>query len=450
VDPVYPRSDWERRWTDFEERREPNTAPFETVHRRKDGSTFPVEVLPQHLHLAEGSLDVAYVRDITERNRLEGQLRHAQRMESVGRLAGGVAHDFNNLLTAISGHVELALLDLRPSDPLHELLTEVHRAAESAADLTRGLLAFSRKQVIDPRVVNLNGIVDGLQRMLKRLLREDVDLQVVLDPALWQTRVDRGQLEQILVNLAVNARDAMPNGGKLTIETANITLDAEYARTHPYVSAGDYVMLAVSDEGTGMSEEAKAHLFEPFFTTKELGKGTGLGLAMVYGAVKQNRGSIEVYSELGHGTTIKVYLPRVDAPEEPLPAVSPTRLPHGTETIMLVEDEAYVRAVAVQLLTRQGYTVHAFASGAEALRALPGMPGPLHLLITDLVLPGMNGRVLAQRVTAIRPDIKVLYTSGYSQNVVIHHGVLDPGIEFIPKPYSIELLAQRVREVLDG
>ena len=451
VDPVHSREDWERSWRNPEERRDPSAAPMRTMHRRKDGTIFPVEVQAQHLQLTDGALKVAYVREISERDRLEAQLRQAQKMESVGRLAGGVAHDFNNLLTAISGNVELALLDLRPSDPLHELLVEVHRAADSAANLTRQLLAFSRKQVIDPRVVNLNGIVDELQRMLKRLMREDVDVHVKLDPALWHTRVDRGQLEQILINLAVNARDAMPNGGRLTLETGNAVLDEEYARTRSYVAPGEYVRLAVSDDGTGMGEEAKAHLFEPFFTTKEHGKGTGLGLAMVYGAVKQNRGSIEVESEPGKGATFRIYLPRVVAATDPLPVPSPTtRLSTGTETILLVEDDEKVRAVAVGLLTRQGYTVHAFSCGDEALTALPALRGRLALLITDVVLPGLNGRILAQQVRALQPEIKVLYTSGYSENVVIHHGVLDPGIEFIPKPYSIELLARRVREVLDA
>jgi PAS domain S-box-containing protein len=451
VDPVHSREEWERSWRNLEEQRDPNATPLRTMHRRRDGTLFPVEVQAQHLELSDGAIKVAYVREITERDRLEAQLRQAQKMESVGRLAGGVAHDFNNLLTAISGNVELALLDLRPADPLYELLIEVHRAADSAANLTRQLLAFSRKQVIDPRVVNLNGIVDELQKMLKRLMREDVDVHVRLDPGLWQTKVDRGQLEQVLVNLAVNARDAMPHGGTLTLETGNATLDEAYTRTRSYVIPGEYVMLAVTDTGTGMDEQAKAHLFEPFFTTKEHGKGTGLGLAMVYGAVKQNRGSIEVESEPGRGTTFRIYLPRVVAAPDPLPVPSPTmRLPGGTETILLVEDEEKVRAVAVGLLRRLGYTVIASSCATEALSAVRELTGPLHLLVTDVVLPGMNGRILAQQVEALRPGTKVLYTSGYSEDVVIHHGVLDPGIEFVPKPYSIDLLARRVREVLDA
>jgi PAS domain S-box-containing protein len=451
VDPVHPRDAWERSWRHLEDERGPNPSPIQTAHRRKDGRVVPVEVQAHFLELEEGALKVAYVREISERSRLERQLRQAQKMESVGRLAGGVAHDFNNLLTAIVGNVQLALLDVRPSDPLHELLVEVHRAADSAANLTRQLLAFSRKQVIDPRVVNLNGIVSELHRMLKGLMRENVDVLVKLAPGLWQTRVDRSQIEQVVINLAVNARDAMPEGGRLTLETANVVLDEEYARPRSYVIPGEYVMLSVSDTGTGIPEAAKPHLFEPFFTTKEHGKGTGLGLAMVYGAVKQNRGSIEVESEPGQGATFRIYLPRVDAAPDPLPVPShTTRLPRGTETVLLVEDEEKVRAVAVGLLARQGYTVYDYADAADALGAVSQLRGPVHLLITDVVLPGMNGRVLAQRIEALRPEIKVLYTSGYSEDVVIHHGVLDPGIEFLPKPYTIELLARRVREVLDG
>ncbi|HXI20305.1 MAG TPA: PAS domain S-box protein, partial [Gemmatimonadales bacterium] len=307
VDPVYPRAEWDRRWAEFDQRPGQGTIQIETLHRRKDGTLIPVEVLGQRLDLKGSSLHVSYVRDLTERRRLEAQLRQAQRMESVGRLAGGVAHDFNNLLTAIGGSIELALLDLRPSDPVYELLTDVQRAAASATNLTRQLLAFSRKQVIDPRVVNLNAVIEELQKMLRRLVGEDIALQVVLDPALGQVRVDQGQLEQILVNLVLNARDAMPGGGRLTLETANVTLDAEYVRTHPHVEAGDFVMLAVADEGTGIGADAMAHLFEPFFTTKAAGRGTGLGLAVVYGAVKQNHGSIEVYSEPDHGTVFKLY-----------------------------------------------------------------------------------------------------------------------------------------------
>jgi two-component system, cell cycle sensor histidine kinase and response regulator CckA len=423
----------------------------ELVARRKDGTSFDVLLSASAVRDVDGrvvSLMASFL-DITEQKRLESQLRQAQKMESIGRLAGGVAHDFNNLLTAITGQVELGLLDVRPTEPLHEVLTEIHRAADSAANLTRQLLTFSRQQMIDPRVLDLNQVVDHLRRMLQRLLGEHIQLLVRPAPDLGSVRVDRGQFEQVLMNLAINGRDAMPSGGKLTIETANVTLDGEYVRSHPHVLPGEYVMLGVTDEGVGMSEEVRAHLFEPFYTTKAQGKGTGLGLAMVYGAVKQNGGSVEVYSEPGHGTVFRIYLPRVEAVPEPLPGQEAGPVAGGTETIVLVEDEDQVRAVAVQLLTRQGYAVHAFANGTDTLRMLPKLPGPLHLLITDVVLPGMNGWVLAQQVKALRPDIKVLYTSGYGENVVIHHGVLTPGIEFIPKPYSLERLASRVREVLD-
>jgi len=423
----------------------------ELVARRRDGSTFDLVLSASAIATAgdEGPYLMGSFLDVTEQRRLEAQLRQAQKMESIGRLAGGVAHDFNNLLTAIKGYVELALLDVAAADPLRELLSEIHHSTDSAANLVRQLLTFSRKQIIDPRVINLNEVIGHLRPMLQRLLGEDVELRVAPLPDLGQTRMDRGQLEQILVNLAINARDAMPTGGKLTIETANVTLDAEYVREHPHAVPGRYVLLMVSDEGNGMSEEVKAHLFEPFFTTKDQGKGTGLGLPMVYGAVKQNRGSIEVYSEAGHGTSFKIYLPRLEAAPEPVPEPLPSHLPVGTETILLVEDEAQVRAMAERLLTRQGYTVRAFADGAEALEAVRARQSPLHLLITDVVLPGMNGRKLAREVEALCPGIRVLYASGYSENVVIHHGVLDSGIEFIAKPYSIELLAQRVREVLD-
>jgi PAS domain S-box-containing protein len=423
----------------------------ELTGRRKDGSRFDLLLAASAIRDAEGRVVsmMGSLLDVTERRRLEAQFLQAQKMESIGRLAGGIAHDFNNLLTAISGCIELALLDLRPGDPLRELLTDARKAGESAAGLTQQLLAFSRKQVISPRVMNLNDVLGQVQKMLQRLLGEDIDLRALPAPDLGQTRMDPGQMEQILVNLAVNARDAMPTGGRLTVETANVTLDEEYHQRHPHIQPGEYVMLAVSDEGAGMNEEVLAHLFEPFFTTKGVGKGTGLGLAMVYGAIKQNRGSIEVYSEVGHGTTFKMYLPRVHEPPEESPVRLPQVLPRGTETILLVEDEARVRAVAVRLLSRLGYTVHACGNAVEALETVRAITGPIHLLITDVVLPGTNGRTLARQVTALRPETRVLFASGYTANVVVNHGVLEQGIEFVAKPYSIELLAQRVREVLD-
>jgi PAS domain S-box-containing protein len=422
----------------------------ELTCRRKDGTTFDVLLAASALKDAKGELInmMGSFLDITERKRLEGQLRQAQKMESIGRLAGGVAHDFNNLLTAIIGNVSLALLDLEPDTPLHEILTEVNKAAGSAADLTRQLLAFSRRQMINPKVLNLNEVLIHLEKILRRLLGEDVDLRAIPGQDLGQVRIDPSQIEQILVNLAVNGRDAMPHGGRLTLETANVSLDAQYCRAHPHARPGEYVMLAVSDTGAGMTADVKAHLFEPFYTTKAHGEGTGLGLAMVYGAVKQNGGSIEVYSEPGHGTTFRIYLPRVDERPEQIREAPRTVLSRGEATVVLVEDEDKVRALATRLLRRQGYRVHAYSNGEEALRAVKEMKEPLHLLITDVVLPGMNGRVLAEQMLALRPDMKVLYTSGYTENVIVQHGVLQKGIEFIAKPYSIESFALRVREVL--
>ncbi len=423
----------------------------ELLAKRKDGTTF--EVLLSASSMLDGhgrlvNMTGSFV-DVTESKRLEAQFLQAQKMESVGRLAGGVAHDFNNLLTVIAGYVELAMTPLEPDDPLSHYLAEVNKAAGLATGLTQQLLAFSRKQIIDPRILNLNDVVAHVRKMLQRVLGEDIDLQMSAAPELASVTVDAGQVEQILVNLAVNARDAMPEGGTLTLETANVHLDEEYARRHAGVQPGDYVMLAVSDSGAGMSESVKAHLFEPFFTTKEPGKGTGLGLAMVYGAVKQNGGNVEVYSELGHGTTFKIYLPQAKAGGEATRPEARAGLPRGTETIVLVEDDELVRALAVLLLERQGYTVHAFPDGASAIDAVTTMTGPLHLLLTDVIMPGMNGRVLAEQITALRPTIKVLYASGYTANVIAHHGVLKAGIEFLAKPYSMSMLAGRVREVLD-
>lgn len=384
-----------------------------------------------------------------ENARLAESLRQAQKMESIGRLAGGVAHDFNNLLTVISGNVSLAIMELQPNDPLYESMTEVVKAVESAANLTRQLLAFSRKQVIDPKVLNLNSVVEHLQKLLRRLLGEDIELRASLSPKLGQVRMDPGQVEQIIVNLAVNARDAMPDGGVLTLETANVTLDDGYCPKYGNAQRGEYVMLAVSDNGFGISEEVRTHLFEPFFTTKEKGKGTGLGLAMIYGAVTQNKGTIDVDSELGRGATFKILLPRIDEQPEQLGSAPSASLSRGNETILLVEDDDMVRDLAVRLLKRQGYKIYAFPNGGEALMAVSAIADYVHLLITDVVMPGVNGRVLSENLRSLRPSLKVLFTSGYTGDVIVHHGVLEKGLEFISKPYSLEQLAKRVREVLD-
>ena len=389
--------------------------------------------------------------DITERKALEMQLLQAQKMEAVGLLAGGVAHDFNNVLTAIGGYAELVREDLPGEDARRHDVEEILRATERAATLTRQLLAFSRRQVLAPRVLDLNGVVAGVDNMLRRLIGADVELRTALAPELGAVRADPGQLEQVIMNLVVNARDAMPRGGKLTLETANAELDESYALEHPAVVAGPYVMLAVSDSGVGMDAATQARVFEPFFTTKEKGKGTGLGLATVYGIVKQSGGNIWLYSEPGRGTTFKIYLPRVDQPpEQPAAAPAPRAAPRGSETVLLVEDDEAVRALARKMLAAHGYTVLAAASGAEALKLAADHTGPIHLLVTDVVLPGMSGRELATRFQSVRPGLKVLYTSGYTDDAVVHHGVLDPGIAFLQKPFTSGTLARKVRETLDS
>ncbi len=385
-----------------------------------------------------------------ERSRLEDQLQQAMKMEAVGRLAGGVAHDFNNLLTSITGNVQLSLMDLSPDDPLEGALTEIAQAADSAASLTRQLLAFSRKQLIEPKVLNLNELIVSLEKMLRRLIGEDIELKTIPGKRLGSIKADPGQLEQILVNLAVNARDAMPDGGKLIVETANAELDEEYCRLHPHSRPGAYVMLAVSDTGTGMSDEVKSHLFEPFFTTKPKERGTGLGLATIYGAVKQAGGSVEVYSEEGEGTTFKIYLPLVAQKAERLQAAAPAiDMPGGTETVLIVEDEKSVRDMAIRILKRLGYNVLQAPDGGQAFMLAEKYTDKIDLLVTDVIMPGMNGRQLAERLIQIHPEMKVLYTSGYTENAIAHHGVIDEGLQFIGKPYTPQALAKKLRDVLE-
>src|SRR6059036_1306478 len=368
-------------------------------------------------------------RDVTERLGLEQQLRQAQKMEAMGRLAGGVAHDFNNILTAITGYADLLLEDLAATDPRRQDADEIHKAADRAAGLTRQLLAFSRQQVLQPTVLEVNKLVSDLEKMLRRLLGEDVELSTRLALTKGRVKADPGQLEQVVMNLAVNARDAMPNGGKLTLETANVDLDEAYAADHYPARAGPFVMLAVSDTGIGMSEETQAHMFEPFFTTKEKGKGTGLELATVYGIIKQSGGFIWVYSEVGHGTTFKLYLPRVEelAERAAAPAQARTRPARGTETVLVVEDEAPVRNVARQVLERHRYTVLEAPSAEAALDIATRYSGTIHLLLTDVVMPGLNGRELASRLADLRPDARVIFMSGYTDDAVTRHGVLEPG-----------------------
>lgn len=381
----------------------------------------------------------------------EEQLRQSQKLEAVGQLAGGVAHDFNNLLTVITGYSDLTLRALGKGEPLRFNIEEIKKAGERAASLTRQLLAFSRKQVLQPRVLKLNAIVADIDKMLRRLIGEDIDLLTVLEPSLGQIKADPGQIEQVILNLAVNARDAMPQGGKLTIETSNVYLDDKYARQHMAIRPGNFVMLAVSDTGTGMDAETQAHMFEPFFTTKVQGKGTGLGLSTVYGIVKQSEGNIWVYSELGKGTTFKVYLRRVDDAVQ-IDAVSESlgKLPQGRETVLLTEDEEPVRHLAKVILEMNGYQVLEAASGDEALSIYKEHTGRIDLIVTDVVMPKMSGPELAQSLTTLCPGIKVLYLSGYTDDAVVRHGLLDRGMAFLQKPFTPEALVRKVREVLDA
>ncbi|HYM82402.1 MAG TPA: response regulator [Candidatus Limnocylindria bacterium] len=388
-------------------------------------------------------------RDVTERRALEEQFRHAQKMEAVGRLAGGVAHDFNNLLTAILGYSELLLEQLKDQPTVRLDVEEIRKASERAAGLTGQLLAFSRRQVLAPRVLDLNETVAGMGEMIRRLIGEDVELSVTLAPDLGNTRADPGQIEQVILNLVVNARDAMLNGGQLMIETSNTELDENYARRHTGSIPGPYVMLAVSDTGTGMDAETMSHLFEPFFTTKEVTKGTGLGLSTVYGIVKQSGGTIWVYSEPAHGSTFKVYLPRVEESiERRAVSAAPAESPRGTETVLLVEDEETVRALVRDVLGRRGYQVLEARDGQEAL-ALGELLAPVELMITDVVMPGISGSDLAATLTTRFPNLKVLFISGYTDRGIVHQGQLDPRTPFLQKPFTPEALLRKVREVLN-
>ena len=421
-----------------------------------------VQSYTENVRYSESDMEVLnfvaqHVATAIERKRAEHALRQSekqlwqsQKMEAVGRLAGGVAHDFNNLLTVIKGYTELMLSDLKPSDPLRPEMEEVQKAADRAAALTRQLLAFSRRQVLAPKVVNLNYLVEDMNKLLRRLLGEDIELAIKLADHLGCVKADPGQIEQVIMNLAVNARDAMPKGGKLTLETANLELDEGYSREHVMVKPGPYVMLAIADTGSGMDAETLAHVFEPFFTTKEQGKGTGLGLSTVYGIVKQSDGYIWPYSEPGIGTTFKIYLPLVDEMAEREQAraqLSPGL--GGQETILLVEDEEGVRGLTRQLLQRHGYTVLEAEHGQDALMLCERFSGPIHLLLSDVVLAQMSGRELVERLGPLRPEMKVLYMSGYSDEAIIHHGVLKPGTAFLQKPFTTESLMRKVREVID-
>jgi PAS domain S-box-containing protein len=393
--------------------------------------------------------------DITKRKRAEEalrvseeQLRQSQKLEAVGQLAGGIAHDFNNLLTVISGYCDLTLMKMRPEEPTRANIQEVKKAGERAAGLTRQLLAFSRRQVLQPKVLDLNAIVTDVNKMLRRLIGEDVDLTTVLDPSLGQINADPGQIEQVIINLAVNARDAMPQGGKLIFETANVYLDNEYLRNHTSVRPGNYVMFALSDTGTGMDADTKARIFEPFFTTKGPGKGTGLGLSTVYGIVKQSDGYIWVYSELGQGTTFKVYLPRVDGPRVDTVLEPLADLPRGRETVLVTEDEDPVRRLIKTILESNGYEVLEASCGEDALALYKEHTGPVDLIVTDVVMPKMSGRELAENLKTLSPAIKVLYLSGYTDDAIVRHGLLDQRMSFLQKPFTPDALLHKVREVL--
>ena len=397
-------------------------------------------------------------RNITERKQaeeeklsLQEQLRQSQKMEAIGQLAGGVAHDFNNLLTVIKGYSQLSLLDLKEDTPLRGNIQEIEKATQQATDLTRQLLAFSRRQILDLKVLDLNVLLKDLEKMLRRIIGEDIALHTILPEDLGKVKVDPGQIEQVIFNLAVNARDAMPFGGKLTIETANVELGEEYAHAHVSAIPGRYVRLSVSDTGVGMTQEVKEKIFEPFFTTKEKGKGTGLGLSMVYGIVKQSNGNIWVYSEPGRGTTFKIYFPRTEEEADHLRERGEADFsPRGNETVLLVEDDELVRDLAVRLLEQQGYRVLKAANGQEALRISKEHGGEtIHLLLADIVMPQMGGKELCDWLKISRPNVKVLYASGYADNAIVHHGVLDPGTNFLQKPFSLKTLSHKVREVLD-
>jgi two-component system, cell cycle sensor histidine kinase and response regulator CckA len=422
------------------------------VNRRKDGTLFQEDATIGPVRDASGRLVnyVAVKRDVTTEMRLERQLIQAQKMEAIGRLAGGVAHDFNNLLGVIVGYGEIVRRKLRDDDPLAGKVEQILKAAERAAGLTRQLLAFSRQQVLQLKIVDVNVIVSDVEKMLRRLIGEDIRLTTSLDPGLGSVKADPGQIEQVLMNLAVNARDAMPDGGHLTIETRNAELGPDDVARRPPTLAGRYVMLAVTDSGMGMDAETQSHLFEPFFTTKEMGKGTGLGLSTVYGIVKQSGGYIWCYSEVGVGTTFKIYLPRVDEEASPVHEPTAVRLAHGSETVLLIEDDGPLRDVVREILEGAGYTVLVADGGAKALHIAAEYTGAIQLIVTDVIMPGLSGRKAAEMIKAARSEVEILFMSGYTSEAIAKHGVLEAGAKFLNKPFTTEGLLRKIRDVLDG
>jgi PAS domain S-box-containing protein len=420
----------------------------------KDGGEKIINFILVQLETGENLMaceDITEIRRAGEEKAvLQEQLRQSQKMEAIGCLAGGVAHDFNNLLTVIKGYSQLSSIELKEGDPLRKNIDEIQNATDRAASLTRQLLAFSRRQVMEMKVLDLNTLLRDLEKMLRRIIGEEVELAIQLAEDLGRVRADVGQIEQVIMNLAVNAKDAMPSGGKLTIETANVELDESYTRSHVDVKPGHYVIFSVSDTGVGMTPEVRERIFEPFFTTKGKGKGTGLGLSTTYGIVKQSEGHIWVYSVQGKGTTFKIYLPRVNEPLEAIrKEVLKEELPRGNETILIVEDEEEVRKLAGKILEKQGYSILETYNGDSALLVCEGRNGPIHLMLADVVMPGMNGSELAKLLKPLYPEMKILYMSGYTDNAIVRHGVLEKGVNYIQKPFTMEGLVRKVREVLD-